>query len=111
MSSPIASCIEQQARLDIVEEEDLAFVIFRKSVVFDFSSFYLILAATSQRFDARDVGSIRIGIQGLYLETSPMTNRSTTKRAMNVVNLFCAASLCSCCSFFLISFQFRKFFV
>ena len=70
MSSPIASCIEQQARLDIVEEEDLAFVIFGKGVVADLSSSYLIIAATCQRFDARDVGSIRIGILGLYLETS-----------------------------------------
>lgn len=67
MSSPIASCIEQQTRLDIVEEEDLAFVIFGKGVVADYSFFYIILAATSQRFDARDVGSIRLG---LYLETS-----------------------------------------
>lgn len=70
MSSPIASCIEQQTRLDIVEEEDLFFFIFRKSVVADVSSSYLILAATSQRFDARDGGSIRIGNLGLYLETS-----------------------------------------
>ena len=70
MSSPIASCIEQQTRLDIVEEEDLVFVIFRKGVVADCSSSYLILAATCQRFDARNVGSIRIGILGLYLETS-----------------------------------------
>ena len=70
MGSPIASCIEQQARLDIVEEEDFALVIFRKGVVFDYSSSYLFLAATSQRFDACDVGSIRIGILGLYLETS-----------------------------------------
>ena len=70
MSSPIASCIEQQTRLDIVEEENLGLVFFRKSVVADVSSFYLILAATCQRFDARDVGSIRIGNLGLYLETS-----------------------------------------
>lgn len=70
MSSPIASCIEQQTRLDIVEEEDLVFVIFRKGVVADYSISYLFLAATSQRFDARDVSSIRIGILGLYLETS-----------------------------------------
>ena len=69
MSSPIASCIEQQTRFDIVEEEDLVWVI-RKSVVAAYSSSYLFLAATSQRFDARDVGSIRIGILGLYLETS-----------------------------------------
>ena len=70
MSSPIASCIEQQTRLDIVEEEDLAFVIFRKGVVADYSIFYIFLAATRQRFDARDGGSIRIGNLGLYLETS-----------------------------------------
>ena len=70
MSSPIASCIEQQTRLDIVEEEDLVFVIFRKGVVADCSISYICLAATCQRFDARDVGSIRIGILGLYLETS-----------------------------------------
>ena len=70
MSSPIASCIEQQTRLDIVEEEDFAFVIFRKGVVADCSSSYLILAETCQRFDARDGGSIRIVILGLYLETS-----------------------------------------
>lgn len=69
MSSPIASCIEQQTRLDIVEEEDLAFVI-RKGVVADYSFSYIFLAVTSQRFDARDGGSIRIGILGLYLETS-----------------------------------------
>lgn len=69
MSSPIASCIEQQTRLDIIEEEDLFWVI-RKSVAAAYSSSYLILAATCQRFDARDVGSIRIGILGLYLETS-----------------------------------------
>lgn len=69
MSSPIASCIEQQTRLDIIEEEDLVWVI-RKSVAAAYSSSYLILAATFQRFDARDVGSIRIGILGLYLETS-----------------------------------------
>lgn len=71
MSSPIASCIEQQTRLDIIEEKDLAFVIFGKGVVADCSISYLFLAATCQRFDARDVGSICIGIQGLYLETSP----------------------------------------
>lgn len=70
MSSPIASCIEQQTRLDIVEEENLGLVFFRKSVVADVSSSYLILAATCQRFDARNVGAIRIGILGLYLETS-----------------------------------------
>lgn len=70
MSSPIASCIEQQTRLDIVEEEDLAFVIFGKGVVADCSIYYIFLAATCQRFDARDVGSICIGILGLYLETS-----------------------------------------
>ena len=70
MSSPIASCIEQQARLDIVEEEDFALVIIWKGVVADCSSYYLLLAATSQRFDARDGGSIRIVILGLYLETS-----------------------------------------
>ena len=69
MSSPIASCIEQQTRLDIVEEEDLVFVIFRKGVVSDYSISYIFLAATCQLFDARDVGSIRIGILGLYLET------------------------------------------
>ena len=69
MSSPIASCIEQQTRLDIVEEEDLVLVI-RKSVVFDCSISYIFLAATSQRFNAYDVGSIRIGALGLYLETS-----------------------------------------
>ena len=69
MSSPIASCIEQQTRLDIVEEEDLVWGI-RKGVAAAYSSSYLILAATIQRFDARDVGSIRIGILGLYLETS-----------------------------------------
>ena len=70
MSSPIASCIEQQTRFDIIEKEDLALVIFWKGVVADFSISYLFLAATSQRFDARDVGSICIGILGLYLETS-----------------------------------------
>ena len=69
MSSPIASCIEQQTRLDIVEEEDLVWVI-RKSVAAAYSISYLFLAATCQRFDARDGGSIRIGILGLYLETS-----------------------------------------
>lgn len=69
MSSPIASCIEQQTRLDIIEEEYLVWVI-RKSVAAAYSISYLFLAATSQRFDARDVGSIRIGILGLYLETS-----------------------------------------
>lgn len=69
MSSPIASCIEQQTRLDIIEEEYLVWVI-RKSVAAAYSRSYLILAATCQRFDARDVGSICIGILGLYLETS-----------------------------------------
>lgn len=69
MSSPIASCIEQQTRLDIVEEKNLVLFI-RKGVVAACSSYYLILAATSQRFDARDGGSIRIVILGLYLETS-----------------------------------------
>lgn len=70
MGSPIASCIEQQTRLDIIEKEDFALVIFWKGVVADCSIYYIILAATIQRFDARDVGSIRIGILGLYLETS-----------------------------------------
>lgn len=69
MSSPIASCIEQQTRLDIVEEEDQVWVI-RKGVVADCSISYIFLAATCQRFDARDGGSIRIGNLGLYLETS-----------------------------------------
>lgn len=69
MSSPIASCIEQQTRFDIVEEEDLAWLVW-KGVVADCSISYICLAATFQRFDARDVSSIRIGILGLYLETS-----------------------------------------
>lgn len=69
MSSPIASCIEQQTRLDIVEEEDLVWVI-RKSGVAAYSFSYISLAETCQRFDARDGGSIRIVILGLYLETS-----------------------------------------
>ncbi|MEE0052447.1 MAG: hypothetical protein UFD09_02155 [Prevotella sp.] len=88
MSSPIASCIEQQTRLDIVEEEDLGLVFFRKGVVADCSSSYLILAATCQRFDARDGVPFVLLSWACTWRLPPMTNRSTTTRAMNVVNLF-----------------------
>ena len=68
--SPQGKTFDQKMAEELAEEEDLVFVIFRKGVVADCSSSYLILAATCQRFDARDGGSIRIVILGLYLETS-----------------------------------------